>query len=133
MEAAAGWRMERRGNFAVDCNKILAPDLEPRYRRQQRLGMGIAGPGEQLFRRHCFNDPSERHDDDELVQVLGHAEVVAAQKIIQLQLLAQFDGQEALSSAVEDLARPKTSSWFSLRPMSGSRTCSGRLSLDERL
>ena len=81
MEMAAGRRIERRGDLALDRLEAAPADVDPRHLLEQGAGVGMVRPGEQRLGRRGLHDAAEIHDHHPIRDVLDHAEVVADEQV----------------------------------------------------
>ena len=93
MEVAAGRRVERGGDLALDGREALLARLEPRHLGEQRLGVGVVRARESAVGRRDLDHAAEIHDHDAVGDVLHHAEVVADEQVGEAELLAQLHEQ----------------------------------------
>src|SRR5438477_627935 len=76
-EAAALDRDAGIGEVAAELDAgMVRTRMQPRDRRQQRLGIGMAGPLEDLVAAAELDDAAEIHDGDGVADMTDDAEVV---------------------------------------------------------
>ena len=94
VEGAAGRRIERRGQLALERDARPAPRrIHHRRAGQKRLGVGMARPGEDRLDRPLLHRPAQVHDHDLVGDVAHHAQVVGDEEIGEVELLLQVHEQ----------------------------------------
>ncbi len=92
VERAAGRRVLGVRHLAGQHHAYIAPvRIGLRYRRNERLGIGMARPGEQRIGRRGLDDASQVHHRDGVADMLDDREIVRDEDVGQAQALAQFD------------------------------------------
>jgi hypothetical protein len=69
--------------------KRRLPGVEARHLGEQRLRVGVVGPGEERLGRRALDHAAEIHDHHPVGDVLDHAEVVADEQVGEPELVAQ--------------------------------------------
>ena len=81
MEHAPRGQIHRRGHLALKANVIGPVILEFRDGRQQRLGIGMPGRGEQGFGVCQLTHPAQVHDGHPGTEVFYHREIVGNEQV----------------------------------------------------
>src|SRR3984957_125777 len=97
VEGAAGWRIDRIGDFALARNPVAGGHRKMGHRPQQHLGVGHARMAEQFAHFRDLDDAAEIHHADPAGHVPDHREVVADEEIGEAELVLQVAHQ------IEDL------------------------------
>src|SRR3984893_17489840 len=97
VEGAAGRRIDRVGNFAVDRNPLAAGHRQIRHRAQQHPGVGHPRMTEQFAALGDLDDTAEIHHADAVGHMPDHGQIVADEKIGEAELVLQVAHQ------IEDL------------------------------
>ena len=90
MEVAAGGRVERRRDLALDRHERALGRRHLARLREQRLRVGMIGLREELRRRRALDDAAQVHDDDAVRDVLDDAQVVADEKVREVERALEF-------------------------------------------
>src|SRR5688572_1905549 len=97
MEVTTRRRRERRGYLAHNWLELRLARIETRHLLEQRLGIRVVRPREDLLGARRFDDAAKVHDDHPVGEMLHHAEVVADEEVGEAEIAAQ------LHEEIEDL------------------------------
>ena len=91
MEAAPGGRVDRARHVTAQNDPLLLEaGVRLGHRRQQRLGIGVLRPQEQVGAVADFDDLAEIHHGDAVTDVLDDGDVVRDEQIGEAELLLQI-------------------------------------------
>ncbi len=93
MEMAAGRRVHRRRNLALDGSEAPAPPVDARDLVEQRRSVGMTRMLEHRICRRHLDHPAQVHDDDPVGDVAHHAEIVADEQQRQAEIPPQVHEQ----------------------------------------
>ena len=94
METAPRRRVDRVGRIAGQRRGLGAPvGVHRRHRRQQRLGIRVAGPLVDVVDGADFDDLSEIHDQHAVGDILHHIQIMGDEDIRESQLPLQIQEQ----------------------------------------
>ena len=85
--------MQRARQFALERGKSAFARLDARHLFQQRLGVGVIGPSEDLLSRRLLDNAAEIHDGDAVAEMLDHGEIVRDEEIGEAEPAAQLHEQ----------------------------------------
>ena len=94
MEAAAGWRIRRAGQVALQQDALSRdPRIGHGHGGQQAFGVGVAGGVEQGVAVSYFDDVAEIHDSHAVTDVAHHRQIVCDEQVGQAELRLQIGQQ----------------------------------------